>query len=101
MGSLPGGGDSGVAAATDGGRRTAQQSKSYEVPVPPETYRLADLGVHQKRFASTPGGLYCRTPAWPQRDFESGVGGDFQAQILTLPLPSACPQAVVRETEKA
>ncbi|CAM5322323.1 hypothetical protein SCALM49S_08739 [Streptomyces californicus] len=63
MGSLPGGGDSGVAAATDGGRRTAQQRKSYEVPVPPETSRLADLGVHRKRFASVLGDLYCRTPA--------------------------------------
>ncbi|CAD5926842.1 protein of unknown function [Streptomyces sp. KY75] len=45
------------------GRRTAQQSKSYEVPVPPETARLTGLGVHRKRFASIPGGLYCRTPA--------------------------------------
>lgn len=91
-----------VTATADGGRRTDQQRKSYEVPVPPESYRLTDLGAHRKRFASPQSGLYCRTPAWPPYDFESGTGSDSQAQILTLliVLPHA-RGTPVKEREKA
>ena len=63
MESLPGVGILMVTATADRGRRTDQQRKSYEVPVPPESYRLTDLEVHRKRFASSHRRLYCRTPA--------------------------------------
>ncbi|GAA2965308.1 hypothetical protein GCM10010518_59830 [Kitasatospora cinereorecta] len=78
------------------GRRTDQQRKSYEVTVPPESYRLTDLAAHRKRFASSHRDLYCRTPAWPQSDYESGVGGDSQARTVTLIGDPACLQDVVK-----